>query len=442
MNKIQTIIDKKGIRLNAMQEASVDAILHTDEDLIILSPTGSGKTLAYLLPLIQRLDPASDQLQAVVIMPSRELAIQSNAVLSDIGSGFRSFAAYGGRAAMEEHRIIRKTLPQILFATPGRLKDHLEKQNISSEMIKWVILDEFDKSLEMGFLNEMSAVFQLLPSSMRHIFLSATDLKEFPDFVNMSKTAKLNFLSEAGKIPSRIQLYKVVSPEKDKLNTLLHLLMSLGDESSIVFLNHRESVERTAGFLRQKGFYVSSYHGGLEQKGREAAIYKFANGSTNVLVSTDLSSRGLDMPIVGNIIHYHMPETEEIYIHRVGRTARWDASGRAFFILGGEVEKVPEYITDEVLTYDMETSDDRNPPPVPRMETIYVGKGKKDKVSKKDLVGFLCKKGKLRIDEIGRVDVKDYYAYAAILRTKLNQVLQLTKGEKIKGIKTIVDIIR
>ncbi len=442
MNKIQTIIDKKGIRLNAMQEASVDAILHTDKDLVILSPTGSGKTLAYLLPLVQCLDPASDQLQAIVIVPSRELAIQSNVVLNDMGTGLRSFAAYGGRAAMDEHRLIRKTLPQILFATPGRLKDHLEKQNVHAEMIKWVILDEFDKSLEMGFLNEMSAVFHLLPSSARRIFLSATDLKDLPDFVNMSRTTKLNFLSDDEKIPSRIQMFKVISPEKDKLNTLFHLLMQVGDESSIVFLNHRESVERTAGFLRQKGFCVSSYHGGLEQKEREAAIYKFANGSTNVLVSTDLSSRGLDMPIVGNIIHYHMPETEEIYIHRVGRTARWDASGRVFFILGGKEEKIPEFITDEVLPYGLSDSDQRDVPPVPRMETIYVGKGKKDKLSKKDLVGFLCKKGMLRIDEIGRIDVKDYYSYAAVVRTKLNQVLQLTKGEKIKGIKTIVDIIR
>lgn len=441
MNTIQSITDKKGIVLNAMQAASVDAVLHSDDDIVILSPTGSGKTFAYLLPLVQRLDPASDNVQAVVIVPGRELAIQSDMVLSGLGSGLRSYACHGGRAAMDEHRALRKVLPQIVFATPGRLNDHLDKGNIQSDTIQWIVLDEFDKCLEMGFHDEMKAVFDKLPSACRHIFLSATDLKQFPEFVQTRKVKRLDFLIADEQVPDRIQIYKVDSLDKDKLNTLWRLLMDVGNESSIVFLNYRESVERTADFLRQKGFFVSSYHGGLDQKDREAALYRFVNGSVNILVSTDLSSRGLDIPLVGNIIHYHLPENEEAYIHRVGRTARWDASGKSFFIVGGH-EHIPEYIDADVLEYDFSEESESEQPPVPRMATIYIGKGKKDKISKGDIVGFLCKKAEIQKNEIGRIDVKDYYAYAAVSRPKLNQVLRLTKGEKIKGIKTIVEAIR
>ena len=228
------------------------------------------------------------------------------------------------------------------------------------------------------------------------------------------------------------------SESKDKLETLFHLLCSLGNQSSIVFLNYRDSVERTAGFLKQKGFSVSHFHGGMEQKEREDALYRFSNGSANVFVSTDLASRGLDIPDVNNIIHYHLPQTEDSYIHRVGRTARWDAKGHTFFVLGPD-EHIPEFVKDEILPYQI-TTETLIPVPA-KMATIYIGKGKKDKLSKGDIVGFLCKKGNLESNEIGRIDIKDRYTYAAIIKEKVEQVLMLTRGEKIKGIKTIVEIV-
>ena len=161
------ILSKLGITLNAMQEATADAILHTNKDVVVLSPTGSGKTYAYLLPLIQRLDASSDALQAVVLVPGRELALQSANVLKDLGSGLRSMALYGGRPTMEEHRVLRDVKPQIVFATPGRLNDHLDKANINAETIKWLVIDEFDKCLEFGFQDEMMSILCKLPNIER-----------------------------------------------------------------------------------------------------------------------------------------------------------------------------------------------------------------------------------------------------------------------------------
>lgn len=436
---INKIFEKLGfIEINAMQEATSDAVLHTDKDIVVLSPTGSGKTFAYLLPLIQRLDASQDEIQAVIIVPGRELALQSATVLQNMGSGLRSCACYGGRAAMDEHKVLRQIRPQIVFATPGRLNDHLDKNNIAADAIRYVIIDEFDKCLEMGFSDEMGSIMGKLPNVERRILLSATDADAIPKFVNMGRTVRLDFLDKE-QVPDRVNVYKIMSPEKDKLETLSRVLRNLGNESSIVFLNFRDSVERTDDFLRMQGFATSAFHGGMDQKMREDALYKFSNGSANVFVSTDLASRGLDIPNINNIIHYHLPESEEGYIHRVGRTARWDALGRAIFILG-PTETMPEYIKERPEQYDIPS--ELPPPAQPKMATIYIGKGKRDKISKGDIVGYLCKKGGLDKTEIGRIDVKERYVYAAVSRQKLNQVLDLTKCEKIKGIKTIVESVK
>ena len=405
---INSIIAKLGINeLNAMQEETIAAFLHSDKDLIVLSPTGSGKTLAYLLPLVQRLDTSGDEVQAVVIVPGRELALQSAIVLKDMGSGARCCACYGGRAAMDEHRVLRQVCPHVIFGTPGRLNDHIDKENFSTANVRFVIIDEFDKCLEMGFAKEMEALLGKLSNAKRRILLSATDAEEIPRFVNMGRTERIDFLSSDEQVPERVEVYQVRSPQKDKLETLSRLLHHLGDESSIVFLNHRESVERTDEYLRQQGFSTSAFHGGMDQKAREDALYKFSNGSANIFVSTDLASRGLDIPSINNIIHYHLPESEDGYVHRVGRTARWDAQGRTFFVLS-PAEEVPEYVDADLSEYAIPET--LPAPAKPKMVTIYIGKGKKDKISKGDIVGFLCKKGGLTMAEIGRIDVNDRYA--------------------------------
>lgn len=434
------MLEKLGItELNEMQREACDAILRGKQDVVVLSPTGTGKTLAYLMPLVQLVDAQQEDVQAIVIVPGRELALQSDHVMKEMGSGLRSAACYGGRTAMDEHRILKKVRPHIVFGTPGRLNDHLEKGNISPYAVRYLVIDEFDKCLEMGFHDEMARLLKKLPGISRRILLSATDAEQIPDFVQIGRVQRLDYLMEEEQVPGRVTLFEVKSPEKDKLDTLNKLLCDLGDSQSIVFLGFRDAVERVDDYLRRQGFATSAFHGGMEQKQREDALYKFSNGSANVFISTDLASRGLDIPEIANIIHYHLPLNEQELIHRVGRTARWDKQGRAYFIVGPE-ETIPPFVDGDIQQFELTANSQQ--PAAPKMATVYIGKGKKDKISKGDIVGFLCKKGGLESSEIGRISVNDRYTYAAVSRPKLHQVLRLTKGEKIKGIKTVVEPVK
>ncbi len=446
MKKTNEILQRLGIsQLNDMQEEALAAIVRSNDDVVILSPTGTGKTLAYLLPLVQLINEEKPSLQAIVVTPGRELALQSSEVLKSMGCGLHSMAVYGGRPAMDEHRELRKVCPQIIFGTPGRLNDHLVKGNIVADDVRFLIIDEFDKCLEMGFQNEMAILLGNLPYVKRRVLLSATESEVMPRFVNMGHTQRLDYRQEEEQVSSRVHIYYIESPQNDKLEPLRQLLLERGEESTVVFLNYRESVERVADFLRKAGFTLSAFHGGLEQKQREGALYRFANGSANIMVCTDLASRGLDIPDIDNIVHYHLPETEQNYVHRVGRTARWDKQGRSFFLLKAG-EHIPDYVEETPTAYNLKADADGSTPervPArPKMVTIYIGKGKRDKLSRGDIVGFLCKKGGLQGSEIGKISVEERFTYVAIAREKLRQVLKNTAGEKIKGVKTIIEEVR
>lgn len=446
MKKTNEILQRLGIsQLNDMQEEALAAIVRSNDDVVILSPTGTGKTLAYLLPLVQLINEEKPSLQAIVVTPGRELALQSSEVLKSMGCGLHSMAVYGGRPAMDEHRELRKVCPQIIFGTPGRLNDHLVKGNIVADDVRFLIIDEFDKCLEMGFQNEMAILLGNLPYVKRRVLLSATESEAMPRFVNMGHTQRLDYRQEEEQVSSRVHIYYIESPQNDKLEPLRQLLLERGEESTVVFLNYRESVERVADYLRKAGFTLSAFHGGLEQKQREDALYRFANGSANIMVCTDLASRGLDIPDIDNIVHYHLPETEQNYVHRVGRTARWDKQGRSFFLLKAG-EHIPDYVEETPTAYNLKAAADGSTPervPArPKMVTIYIGKGKRDKLSRGDIVGFLCKKGGLQGSEIGKISVEERFTYVAIAREKLRQVLKNTAGEKIKGVKTIIEEVR
>ena len=420
--------------LTPMQEAMLFACREPG-DVVLLSPTGSGKTVAYLLPLLER-EP-SDEVQTLVVVPSRELALQTVEVLKTMRVPHRAMAVYGGRPAMDEHRTLRGVLPTLVVGTPGRLVDHLQKGNIAADTVTTLVIDEFDKCLELGFHDEMRTLVELLPKVQRRRLLSATDAAELPEFTGLSRVVKLDYLTVPTSESDRVSTFVVHSPEKDKLQTLYRLLCTLGGEGCMVFCNYRESVERVGKYLGEQRVAHTVYHGGLEQEQRERALYRFRNGSGGVLVTTDLAARGLDIPEVRHIVHYHLPANEEACIHRVGRTARWDADGSTWFLLGPE-ETLPEYVTAE----DSELPDKVGRPAQPEWETIYVGKGKKDKVNRVDIAGFFYKKGGLTKDDVGRIDVMDHYAFVAIRRSKVKSLLTLVVGEKIKGTKTIVQVAR
>ena len=433
------ILDNLGIsELNDMQKKMSEAFLHSGSDIVLLSPTGTGKTLAYLLPLVASVDKANDNVQAVVVVPGRELALQSVNVLRAMKCGVRGYACYGGRQTMDEHREIRKLIPQIIFATPGRLNDHIDKDNISIAHVRTVVIDEFDKCLDMGFSGEMMSLMTKLRFASRHVLLSATAVDAIPQYVNISNTRMIDYRTENNDLSDRIRIHVLRSVKKDKLDTLYACLCSIGSDSAVVFVNYRDSVERVADYLCEKGFVVSAFHGGLDQKEREAALYKFSNGSANIMVCTDLASRGLDIDGIGHVIHYHLPETREACTHRNGRTARWDATGDVIFLLGPS-ETLPDY----VISDDEMTLPDILPQPSkPRMATIYIGKGKKDKISRGDILGLICKKGGVDKDNVGKIDVKERYAYVAVSTDVVKQLLQKLRNEKIKGVKTVFELLR
>ena len=421
--------------LNPMQESAIES-WREGKDLILLSPTGSGKTLAYLLPLLETLKPEEKGVQAVVLVPSRELALQIDQVFKSMNTPYKVMSCYGGRPTMEEHRTMKGINPSVIIGTPGRMNDHLSKQNFESADVQTLIIDEFDKCLEFGFQEEMATVIGQLPRLKRRYLLSATDAEEIPRFTGLNQTLKLNFLSEEEPISQRIHIYKVMSPIKDKLETLYQLLCTLGSKSTLVFCNHRESVERVGKYLQSQKYPCGVFHGGMEQDDRERALYKFRNGSCHVLISTDLAARGLDIPEIENIVHYHMPIQEDGYIHRNGRTARWEAEGNSYIILHPE-EQLPAYIQETPDTFNL--PEVIPSPSQPDFVTIYIGKGKKDKINKIDIVGFLAKKGNLKKEEIGRIDVKDHYAFVAVSRKKIKEVLKNIRNGKIKGVKTIIE---
>ncbi len=436
--KISDILQNLQIeQLTPMQEATRKAYV-TDNDVVLLSPTGSGKTLAFLLPLVQSLNPHINDVQALILVPSRELALQIEAVFKAVGSIFKAMSCYGGRPAMEEHRTMRAMHPAVIVGTPGRMNDHLSKGNIRIDSISTLVIDEFDKCLELGFQEEMAEVIGYLSALKKRVLLSATDADEIPTFTGLGEVVKLDFLNpESDAI--RLDVNTVFSPDKDKLETLYRLLCTLEGASTLVFCNYRESVERIANYLKSRKFPCDSFHGGMEQPDRERALYKFRNGSCPVLISTDLAARGLDIPNIENIVHYHLPVNEEAYTHRNGRTARWTKEGKAFLLLHTE-EQIPSYINDNLPAFNLP---EIVPKPIkPTWNTLYIGKGKKDKLGKTDIVGFLYKKGGLTREDVGQVDVKDHYSFVAIRRSKVKQLLSLIQGEKVKGIKTIIEEAR
>lgn len=424
--------------LNPMQEAAI-AQAQTTTDVVLLSATGSGKTLAFLLPALAKLNREDKNTQALIVAPSRELALQIEKVFKQMGTGYKITCCYGGhKREIEENNLIQP--PAIIVGTPGRIADHIRRGNITTHSITTLVLDEFDKSLELGFVAEMEEIIQALPNLAQRILTSATVAVDIPEFVGLqSNTATLNFLREGGEIKEALAIKKVHCNGKDKLDTLFQLICYLGNRPTIIFCNHRESVERTSHLLWEKGITNVYYHGAMEQRDRESALCKFRNGTSNLLVTTDIAARGLDIPHIRYIIHYHLPLTEEMYTHRNGRTARMDASGTAILLLGPD-ETMPDYVREAVSeivldgTYDI--------PEKPKWTTLFIPLGKKNKVNKIDIVGFLSQKGELKKEDIGLIEVKDFFSFVAIRKSKASNVLHLVKDERIKGKMAKVEVAK
>lgn len=431
------ILKKLGIeKLNPMQEEAKLAI-SSYSDVVILSPTGSGKTLSFLLPIINGLDSKCTNVQVIIITPSRELAIQIEQVTKELGSGYKTNVVYGGRPFSKD-KIDLKHTPTILIGTPGRIADHLRRETFSIQDIKTIVLDEFDKSLEIGFESEMKEIIHELPKIEKRILTSATQEVAIPRFVGLTNPLTINYLDEG---IAKLKVETILSSTKDKLEALITLLNHLGNKPGIIFCNYKDSIKRLSDYLNDHDIAHGCFYGGLEQKDRERALIKFRNGTHQLLIATDLAARGIDISEIKYIIHYHLPLKAQEFTHRNGRTARMNSDGTAY-ILQWEKEETPDfiealntdsYIADELTQYNQPTTD--------RWNTLFVSGGRKDKISKGDIAGLFCKQGKLNRDELGMIEIKPDCAFVAVKASKTKELINLVNNSRLKKKKVRVSII-
>jgi superfamily II DNA/RNA helicase len=433
----EDILQKLNIQvLNPMQEEAIPLIKNTT-NTILLSPTGTGKTLAFSLPLLTILDPESPDVQALILVPSRELAIQIEQVIRTMGSGYKVNAVYGGRPVSKD-KIEIKHNPAILIGTPGRILDHFNSERFSKTSIQTLILDEFDKSLEVGFEEEMKAIISQLPNLNKRVLTSATQGISIPGFVRLDKPIIVNYLDK--KTPSKLTIKTVVSPSQNKLKTLVDLVHHLGNAPGIVFCNLRDSIDEVSAHLNRQNISHTCFSGVMEQKDRERALIKFRNGSSQILVATDLAARGIDIPELKFIIHYELPRHEEEFIHRNGRTARVNSKGTAY-ILKWERESLPEFIKD-VKGIDVSSKSSQKIEPKPQYwETLFISGGRKDKISKGDIAGLFFKQGGLNKDQLGNIELKPDCAFVAIPLSLADELVEKLSNSRLKKKKVRITVL-
>ena len=438
MENTKQILSNLGIdTLNSMQVAAHKSIIR-DKDILLLAPTGSGKTLGFLIPLLQLLKPELTKVQCLILAPSRELALQIEQVWKKMGTGFKVNVCYGGHSMATEIQNLT-TPPALLIGTPGRIADHITRRTFELDGIVTLVLDEFDKSLDLGFHEQMSFIIGNLSKLNKRVLVSATAGIQIPEFTGLGEPTVLDFLPENASENTSLTMKLVISDEKDKLDTVFDLVCSLNSESALIFCNHRDAAERTSEFLNQKGIVATFYHGGMEQDERERALIRFRNGSVNYLITTDLAARGLDIPEMKHVIHYHLPLQAHEFVHRNGRTARMHASGTSYLIFHRDEER-PAYVDNSLE--ELSLSKKYLLPKLPEFQTLYISGGKKNKINKIDIVGFLSQKGRLEKGDLGLIEVKDFTSFAAVKRVKVKELLQLIREEKMKGKKYKIEIAR
>ncbi|TAH19653.1 MAG: DEAD/DEAH box helicase [Cytophagales bacterium] len=423
--------------LNEMQIAANQEI-QDKKNVLLLAPTGSGKTLAFLLPIANLLDANTKGIQCLILVPSRELALQIEQVWRKIATGFKVNTCYGGHSVQTEVQNLTE-VPTVLIGTPGRICDHIQRQSISLKDTQILVLDEFDKSLAMGFEQEMGFIVQKLHKLEKRILVSATSQLKIPEFVGIKQPTLVDFTKTQEKTTDGLVLKTVISEGKDKMLTLFRLLCFLGEESTLIFCNLRETAEQTCQALQEKGLEVAFFHGKMEQLDREKTLVNFRNRSVTFLLASDLAARGLDIPAVKNVIHYELPFNHEDFTHRNGRTARMNAEGTAYLMLE-EGETKPSYL--QQLPNEFRIPKKTSLPKPSEWATLYVSGGKKNKISKIDIVGFLSKKGSLEKDDIGLIEVMDFMSFVAVKKHKINSLLKLVQGEKMKGEKYKIELAK
>ena len=422
--------------LNPMQREAHEA-LRAGADVVLLSPTGTGKTLAFLLPLLDGLDADVDEIQALILVPTRELAQQIASVARELGSGHKVNAVYGGRAGSLDKLDLRRR-PALLIGTPGRVADRFRRDGYSLAHLKTLVLDEYDKSLEIGFAADMEEIIARLPRLRQRVLTSATGEVDVPDFVALRDPLRIDYL---GQRSPRLTLRKLVTPDRDKLDALAATLRHIGPQPGIVFCNFKDGLRRVSEYLAEHGIAHERFHGSMDQADRERALIKFRNGTSRLLLATDLAARGLDVPALHFILHYHLPPREREFTHRNGRTARVDEAGVAYLLTSAQ-ETLPAYVDELGLdAVSVESLSAFAKPAPPAWRTVFLTGGRRHKISKGDIAGLFFKRGGLSKEQLGVIELQQAGSYAGVRAEVAERLVAATDNTRLKKKKVRVRVV-
>jgi ATP-dependent RNA helicase DbpA len=436
-------------KLTKIQAASIPPLL-SGKDLVGHSKTGSGKTLAFALPMLERLRLEARELQGIVLCPTRELGAQVAREFRKLGRrmpGLSVVVLSGGEPVREQARALERGA-HLAVGTPGRVLDHLKRRTLKVHRVATVVLDEADRMLDMGFLPDIEKVLKALPASRQTVFFSATfpaSIRELGE-KHQRDPVRFSVELEAKERPDIVQWVVPCSPEK-KRETLRWVLANHPHQSALVFANLKRDVAELELALRATGSSVASLHGDLEQRDRDRVMAKFRNGSTRVLLATDVAARGIDLESLDLVVNYDLPRQPEVYVHRIGRTGRAGKSGLAISLCAPadepKLRAVEEFTGLRLTPVRAGSRKSRAPaepeaePTIPHdapMDTLRVSGGRKDKLRPGDILGALTgEAGGLLGDDVGKIEIHERFAFVAVKKSVSQRALSSLRGGRIKG---------
>ena len=427
------------LEMTAIQAAALPPAL-AGVDLIGQAKTGSGKTAAFALPLLTRLNPRDFGTQALILCPTRELAAQ-------VASEIRRLARYqqnikvvtlcGGQAIGPQIGSLEHGA-HVVVGTPGRIKDHLRKETLSLERVKTLVLDEADRMLEMGFIDDIEAIIVATPASRQTLLFSATYPENIQSlsgrFQNAPQRVSVDSLHSAQHLTQRF----FVCNKNERLASLVQLLAQFRPTAAVVFCNTKQEVRDVCDYLNEAGIHAQALHGDMEQRDRDQVLIQFKQLSCNILVATDVAARGLDIDDVPAVVNFELPRNAEIYVHRIGRTGRAGKEGLALSLLV-EAERFRLQGISEYQQRELECESIERLPhtganlPLPAFVTLCILAGRKEKVRPGDILGALTGDAGIDGKAVGKITVTDYSTYVAIARDEADSALGRLRSGKIKG---------
>ena len=446
-----SVIDQLGFtKPTPIQEKSLPHLLE-GKDVIAKAKTGSGKTIAFGIGILNKLQLDNFNAQALVICPTRELSQQvANEIrkLARFQSNIKVLTLCGGEPLRPQANSLESGA-HILVGTPGRIKDHLQKKTLDLQTIHTLVLDEADRMLDMGFIEEIQSIINETPTHKQSLLFSAT----YPENIKKLSSSFQNnpIVVEVASLPEKSQtrqlFYKIKDGDGERDQAVLKLLKSYQPVSTIVFCNMKHECKELNRYLKSQGISSMALHGDLQQRERNQVLIQFSNQSCNVLVATDIAARGIDIKNLGAVINYALFPKADVYIHRIGRTGRVDKDGLAISLFmekeKKKVDMISNYqginITPEKLEDLKEKTEVFHQP---LMTTLWIGGGKKQKVRPGDILGALTREGGIQGEQVGKIDVSDTYSFVAVHNAVKEKAMNCLQEGKIKKKKFRISFVK